>query len=477
MRANSRFYIDGTWVTPLGDATLNVVNPANESVTATVVLGNAADVNRAVNAARGAFDAFSQTSREDRLALLDRIVACYQRRMPDLARSVTEELGAPAWLAENMQAVLGLAHFQIAREVLAGYPFSHAKGTTRILKEPIGVCAFITPWNWPLNQIACKVAPALAVGCTMVLKPSEVTPTSATILAEILDEAGVPSGVFNLVHGDGPGVGAALSAHPGVDMVSFTGSTRAGVEVARSAAPTIKRVHQELGGKSANIILEDADLETAITQGVEAMMLNTGQSCNAPSRMLVPQARMEEAIQIARRAAEAIVVGHPADAVKMGPVVSENQWNKIQKLIGAGLEEGATLVAGGAGRPDGLAVGFYVRPTIFANVTNEMTIAREEIFGPVLTILGYRDEDQAVAIANDTPYGLAAYVQGDHARARAVAARLRAGQVVLNGAALDFAAPFGGYKQSGNGREWGEHAFVEFLETKAIVGDAPAAAR
>jgi len=388
-----------------------------------------------------------------------------------MAKAITEEMGAPSWLAQRAQAAMGIAHVQTALQVLKDYRFEEDRGTTRLVKEPIGVCAFITPWNWPINQIACKVAPALAVGCTMVLKPSEVAPFSAWIWTEILAAAGVPAGVFNLVNGDGPTVGAALSSHPEVDMVSFTGSTRAGIEVARNAAPTVKRVHQELGGKSPNIILDDADFQKAVGGGVASVMMNSGQSCNAPTRMLVPQKRMDEVIAIAKAAAEAHTVGDPNGNSKLGPVVSEVQWSKIQGLIQKGVDEGATLVTGGPGKPEGLETGYYVKPTVFANVTPDMTIAKEEIFGPVLAILGYDGVDQAVAIGNDTEYGLAAYVSGaDPGEVRAVASRLRAGQVILNGAGPDLMAPFGGYKMSGNGREWGDHAFGEFLETKAVLG-------
>ncbi len=476
MRENLKFYIDGAWVAPAGGArTVEVINPATEAPCGHVALGTSADVDKAVAAARRAFESFSQTSIEERLDLLDRLAAAYDKRVPDMAKAITDEMGAPDWLAQRMQAILGGVHIRTARAILAGYSFSETAGTTRVVKEPIGVCGFITPWNWPLNQIGCKVAPALAVGCTMVLKPSEMTPSCATIFAEVMDEAGVPAGVFNLVHGDGPGVGAALSAHPDVDLVSFTGSTRAGVEVARAAAPTVKRVLQELGGKSPNIVLRSADLEAAVAGGVAGMMLNSGQSCNAPTRMLVPKEKMADAARIARAAAEAQAPGTPSSNAKTGPVSSRAQWTKIQGLIEKGLAEGAQLVAGGPGRPEGLDQGFYVKPTVFADVTNDMTIAREEIFGPVLVILGYDDEADAIRIANDTPYGLAAYVQGAQGEAQAVAARLRAGQVVLNGAGPDFSAPFGGYKQSGNGREWGPHAFADFLEIKAIVGDvAPA---
>lgn len=470
MNDNLKFYIDGAWVAPLGAHIIPVIDPSNESVAGHVAIGSATDVDSAVTAARAAFASFSQTSREERIDLLGRIIAVYQRRMRDLSAAITLEMGAPSWLSEQMQSWAGLIHLQTAHAVLANYEFEHRLGKTRIVREPIGVCAMITPWNWPLNQIACKVAPALATGCTMVLKPSEIAPFSATIFAEILDEAGVAPGVFNLVHGDGPGVGKALSEHPDIDLVSFTGSTRAGIEVARAAAATVKRVHQELGGKSPFIILPSADLPAAVASGVAGIMRNSGQSCNAPSRMLVESSRMAEAAAVAKAAAEEWVVGAPSTNVKMGPVVSEAQWNKIQGLIEKGIAEGATLVTGGRGRPDGLAHGYYVRPTVFANVTNDMTIAREEIFGPVLSILGYHDIAEAISIANDTSFGLAAYVYGDLTEAEAVATKLRAGQVTLNDADADLNAPFGGYKQSGNGREWGELAFSEFLETKAILG-------
>ncbi|WP_419318916.1 aldehyde dehydrogenase family protein [Caulobacter sp. ErkDOM-E] len=474
MRDYTKFYIDGAWVDPVAPKTLDVINPANEEVCGRISMGGVADVDKAVMAARKAFETFSLTSREERIDLLERIVAEYQKRFEDMAKAITEEMGAPAWLAQRAQAAMGIGHVQTAIAVLKNYKFEEDRGTTRIVKEPIGVCAFITPWNWPVNQIACKVAPALATGCTMVLKPSEIAPFSGYIWTEILHAAGVPHGVFNLVNGDGPVVGAALSSHPEVDMVSFTGSTRAGIEVAKNAAPTVKRVHQELGGKSPNIILEDADFQRAVTGGVASVMMNSGQSCNAPTRMLVPGKKMDEVIAIARAAAEAHTVGDPNGNSKMGPVVSDVQWNKIQGLIQKGIDEGATLVSGGVGRPEGLDKGYYVKPTVFANVTNEMTIAKEEIFGPVVAILGYDTVDEAVKVGNDTEYGLAAYISGgDEGEVRKVASRLRAGQVILNGAGSDLMAPFGGYKMSGNGREWGDHAFGEFLETKAILGYAP----
>jgi len=470
MRDYLKFYINGAWVPPAEPKQLDVINPATEAVAGHISMGGQTDVNRAVAAAKAAFSKFSRTTREERLALLGRIIAAYEKRMPEMGAAITEEMGAPAWLANSAQAFLGLLHFKVARDVLANYEFETARGTTRIVKEPIGVCGFITPWNWPMNQIACKVAPALAVGCTMVLKPSEIAPFSGYLFAEILDEAGVPAGVFNLVNGDGPTVGAAISSHPDVDMVSFTGSTRAGVEVARNAAPTVKRVHQELGGKSPNIILEDADFSVAIPSSVQNMFSNTGQSCNAPSRMLVPRARQAEAVELARATAEATTVGDPTGNAKLGPVVSQMQWDKIQGLIRKGIEEGATLVTGGPGRPEGLEHGYYVKPTVFSDVTNDMTIAREEIFGPVLAIMPYDSLEQAVSVGNDTPYGLAAYVQGKNPVVlEDVASRLRAGQVFVNNPPFDPMAPFGGYKQSGNGREWGDHAFAEFLETKAVL--------
>ena len=476
MRDYTKFYIDGQWVDPATPNPLDVINPATEEVAGRINLGSAADVDRAVAAAKKAFTSFSRTSVKERIELMGAIAAEYQKRYNDMAAAITEEMGAPAWLSNQAQAALGIGHIATAIEVLKTYRFDELKGTTLITREPIGVCAFITPWNWPINQIACKVAPALAVGCTMVLKPSEIAPFSAYIWTEILHAAGVPAGVFNLVNGDGMGVGSALSGHSDVDMVSFTGSTRAGIAVAKNAADTVKRVAQELGGKSPNIVLPDADLVKAVTGGVQSVMMNSGQSCNAPTRMLVPRAKMAEAAAIARQAAEATTVGDPNGNSAMGPVVSETQWNKIQGLIEQGIKEGATLVAGGPGRPEGLDKGYYVKPTIFADVTNDMTIAREEIFGPVLAMLPYDSEEQAIAIGNDTVYGLAAYVQGEPEHARKVARELRAGQVNVNQAGFDLMAPFGGYKQSGNGREWGDHGFADFLETKAIIGWGEAAA-
>ncbi len=476
MQERLRFYIDGRWVDPVEARPFDVIDPSTEDPIARIALGSAKDVDLAVAAARRAFEGFSQTSREERLALLEAIGLAYQERYDEIAETISREMGAPLWLAKAAQAATGLAHLKQVVEVLRDYPFEEQHGTTLIRREAIGVCGFITPWNWPVNQIMCKVAPALAAGCTMVLKPTEIAPLNALLLAEVLHAAGVPAGVFNLVNGDGPTVGQAIASHPGVDMVSFTGSTRAGIEVARAAAATVKRVTQELGGKSANVILDDADLAAAVAAGVMGCAMNSGQSCNAPTRMLVPAARQQEAVAVAKATAESIRVGDPfAEGTRLGPVVSEAQWRKIQGLIQRGIDEGATLVTGGPGRPEGLERGYYVRPTVFAGVRNDMTIAREEIFGPVLAILPYRDEDEAVRIANDTEYGLAGYVSsGDLARARRVASRIRAGQIALNGANLDFSAPFGGYKQSGNGREWGRFGFEEFLEIKAVMGAVPA---
>jgi len=472
-----KFYIDGQWVDPAEPKSIDVINPATERSAGRISMGAAVDVDRAVKAARRALARYSETSVEERAALLERIIGEYQNRYADMAAAITEEMGAPVKLAKDAQAAMGIAHVRTALDVLRKYSFQEQRGTTLVVKEPIGVCGFITPWNWPMNQIACKVAPALAVGCTMLLKPSEIAPFSAQIWTEILHAAGVPAGVFNLVNGDGPTVGTAISSHPEVDMVSFTGSTRAGIEVARNAAPTVKRVHQELGGKSPNIILPDADFKRAVTAGVRGVMGNSGQSCNAPTRMLVPNSRMAEAIAIAKAAAEATSVGDPASGATIGPVISATQWDKIQTLIRKGIEEGATVVTGGPGKPAGLETGYYVKPTVLAHVNNRMTVAREEIFGPVLTILGYDTVDEAVEIGNDTPYGLAAYVSGTDVEAtRKVASKLRAGQVNINSAAVDLMAPFGGFKQSGNGREWGDHAFSEFLEVKAIMGFAPKAA-
>jgi len=477
MREHLKLYIDGKWVDSDAPRIIDVINPATESPAGRIALGTAQDVDRAAQAARRAFATYSASSVDERVALLERIVTEYEKRYADMACAITQEMGSPEALSRDAHTAAGMAHLQIALQVLKTYAFKESRGSTLVVREPVGVCGFITPWNWPMNQIACKVAPALAVGCTIVLKPSEISPLSAVVFAEILHAAGVPAGVFNLVQGDGAVVGAAIASHPEIDMVSFTGSTRAGVDVARNAAPTVKRVHQELGGKSPNIILADADFETAIAAGVRNMMLNSGQSCNAPSRMLVPNSRMDEALAIAKTTAESITVGAPASGAALGPVVSQRQWDRIQGLINRGIEEGAMLLAGGPGKPQGLETGYYVKPTVLANVKNRMTVAQEEIFGPVLTVIGYETVEEAIEIGNDTPYGLAAYVSGtDEKLLREVASRLRSGQVNINNAAVDMSAPFGGFKQSGNGREWGDHAFAEFLETKAVLGFAPACA-
>ena len=472
--AYNKFYINGEWVEPAGRETIDVINPATEEAFATISMGTAEDVDAAAKAARAAFPAWSQSSVEERKTVLQKIMAGIQARAGDLAAAITSEMGAPVGLANAAQVPSGLGHFAAVLPVLENYKFQETRGSTLIVKEAAGVCGFITPWNWPLNQIACKVAPALAAGCTIVLKPSEVAPINAYILAEIIDECGLPPGVFNLVNGDGPNVGAAISAHPEVDVVSFTGSTRAGREVARAAADGIKRVTQELGGKSANIILDDtADFGKAVFSGVLNCFGNSGQSCNAPTRMLVPKARMGEAIESAKAAAAKAVVGDPnSEGTSLGPVVSELQFNKINALIEAGIKEGAELIAGGPGRPDGLDKGYFIKPTVFANVTNDMTIAREEVFGPVLTIIGYDDDADAIAIANDTEYGLSGYISGEPAHAQQLALQIRTGMVHINGAPLDISAPFGGYKKSGNGREWGLEGFEEYLETKAMMGAA-----
>ncbi len=467
-----KFYIDGAWVDPATPSTLGIVNPATEETFAQISLGSGHDVDRAAWAARRAFATYSVTSVEARLSWLQKIIEGFRARLPELARMMTLEMGAPITFATQRQATVALFHFEEAARVLANYKFEEPMGDGIVRREPIGVCGLITPWNWPLNQVASKVAPALATGCTVVLKPSEIAPLSAMLFAEIVDGAGLPAGVFNLVNGDGPTVGEAIAAHPEIDMVSFTGSTTAGVRVAKLAADTVKRVAQELGGKSANIILDDADLKTAVIRGVHACYTNGGQNCQSPTRMLIPRAQRDAAFAAAREAVDAIRLGDPLDpASTMGPLVSQVQFEKVQDLIQSGVDEGATLVAGGTGRPSELNRGYYVRPTVFGDVTPQMKIAREEIFGPVLSIMSYDTEDEAIEIANETPFGLAGFVQSrDPDRARAVANRIRAGRVYLNGAPFDRSLPFGGYKQSGNGREFGVFGFEEYLEVKAILG-------
>ena len=472
MKDCRQFYIDGKWVEPSQVRDVLVINPATEEPIATISMGGTVDVDKAVAAAKQAFESYSETTVKDRLALLTRIIEVYRSRMDEMAETISQEMGAPVGLSRAAQAPAGLAHLSEIVNVLGHFKFEELRGSTLMRKEPIGVCGLITPWNWPMNQIVCKVAPALAAGCTTVLKPSEMAPLSAYLFAEIVHEAGVPAGVLNLVNGDGPTVGAAISSHPDVAMVSFTGSTRAGVAVASAAAPTVKRVTQELGGKSANIILDDADLANAVKEGVHACFRNSGQSCNAPTRMLVPRSKMADAVKAAEQAAGTTKVGDPlTDGTHMGPLASTAQFEKVQRLIREGINEGARLVTGGLGHPDGLTKGYFVKPTIFADVRNDMTIARDEIFGPVLCIIPYENEEDAVRIANDTPYGLSGFVtSGNIERARRVAKRIRAGNVHINGARVDFGGCFGGYKQSGNGREWGEAGLEEFLELKAIFG-------
>lgn len=467
-----KFYINGQWVDPASANDFSVINPATEEPIATISLGGSKDVSAAVESARKAFVSYSETTREERLELVRKVIDSYKAKSGQLAETITSEMGSPISLSRKAQVPAGLAHLLEAVRVLETFSFEERRGPTLMRKEPVGVCGLITPWNWPMNQIVCKVAPALAAGCTMILKPSELAPLSAHVFAEILDEAGVPPGVFNLVNGDGAGVGSAMASHPDVAMVSFTGSTRAGVSVATAAAPSVKRVTQELGGKSANIILDDADLARFVREGVQACFRNAGQSCNAPTRMLVPRAKMAGAASAAQLEAEGAVVGDPRmDGTTIGPLVSMKQFERVQHFIQKGSQEGATLVTGGEGRPRGINKGYFVRPTVFANVNNRMTIAREEIFGPVLCIIPYEDDEEAVSIANDSPYGLAAFVNsGNLDRARRVANRLRAGNVHINGARVDFGACFGGYKQSGNGREWGEAGLEEFLELKAVLG-------
>lgn len=471
MSNHLKFFIDGEWVEPVVPVALDVIDPSTEEPFTQIALGSKADVDKAVAAAKAAFPAFSKWTQAERLTLLKRILWEYEKRAEDIAQAVSREMGAPIAFARDSQVAAGHGHLSATITALESYKFTEDRGTTRIVKEPIGVVALITPWNWPLNQITCKVGPAIATGCTMVLKPSEIAPISGVIFAEVMEAAGVPKGVFNMINGTGPDVGQVMAGHPDVDMVSFTGSTRAGIIVAKTAADTVKRVAQELGGKSANIILPDADLKQAVADGVTGCFGNSGQSCDAPTRMLVPRDRHDEALVVAKEAAEKLVTGDPqADGVNLGPVVSKVQFDKIQRLIEAGISEGATLVSGGPGRPENLNRGYYIRPTVFGNVTNDMTIAREEIFGPVLSILPYDSEEQAIEIANDTPYGLAAYVQGKPEHARKIAPHLRAGSVYLNYPDWDLFSSFGGYKQSGNGREYSDWGIHDFLEIKSVVG-------
>ncbi len=476
MLRKTDFYIDGAWVAPLAENDFEVINPADETAFATISLGAGGDVDRAVAAARAAFPAWAATSREERLAKLEKLAEIYQARSAEMAKTISQEMGAPITLATKAQAAAGLGHIRAFIRVLQDFVFEHplrddARGE-HIVHEPIGVCGLITPWNWPMNQVTLKVVPALAAGCTVILKPTELAPLSAMLFAEIVHEAGFPKGVFNLVNGDGPTVGEAMSRHPGIDMMSFTGSTRAGIAVTKAAADTVKRVTLELGGKSPNIVFDDADLPRQVAAGAAHCFNNTGQSCNAPTRMLAQRSVYDQVVKIAAETAENTKVGNPAEeGPHIGPLVSEAQFNKVQGLIEKGIAEGARLVAGGPGRPEGFNRGYFVRPTVFADVTNDMTIAREEIFGPVLSIIPFDDEAEAIRIANDTPYGLSSYVQtGDPERAKRVARQLRSGMVHLNGAGRASGSPFGGYKQSGNGREGGKWGLEDFLEVKAIAG-------
>ncbi|MET0358201.1 MAG: aldehyde dehydrogenase family protein [Pararhizobium sp.] len=471
MSNHLKFFIDGAWVPPVVPVALDVIDPSTEEPFTQIAAGSKADVDKAVAAAKAAFPAFSRWTQPERLELLRRILAEYEKRAEDIAQAVSREMGAPIAFARESQVGAGHGHLSATIAALENYKFTEQRGSTLIVKEPIGVVALITPWNWPLNQITCKVGPAIATGCTMVLKPSEIAPISGVIFAEVMEAAGVPKGVFNMINGTGPDVGQVMAGHPDVDMVSFTGSTRAGIIVAKTAADTVKRVAQELGGKSPNIVLPDADLAQAVADGVTGCFGNSGQSCDAPTRMLVPRDRHDEALAVAREAAERMVTGDPqGEGIDLGPVVSQVQFDKIQRLIEAGISEGATLVTGGPGRPENLNRGYYIRPTVFGNVTNDMTIAREEIFGPVLSILPYDSEEEAIEIANDTPYGLAAYVQGEPDHARKIAPRLRAGSVYLNYPDWDLFSSFGGYKQSGNGREYADWGIHDFLEIKSVVG-------
>jgi aldehyde dehydrogenase (NAD+) len=473
MREYLKFYIDGAWVDPIEPKTVEVINPATEEVAGTIALGSKADVDLAVAAARRAFPAWSETSREERLAVLKAIQVEYAKRQAELGVAIMEEMGAPSGLANGFHVGLGAGHLQTAIEVLEKFEFEQQRGPTLIRHEPIGVCGLITPWNWPMNQTCVKIFPALAAGCTMILKPPQLAPFSAQILAEILGAAGVPKGVFNMIQGSGTVIGTALSTHEDVDMISFTGSEPVGVQIQKDAATTVKRVGLELGGKGPFVVLDDDQLAANVTGATAGMMGNSGQTCSAGSRLIVPRARLDEVKAAAKAAAEGVTVGDPKGNVAMGPVVSKAQYNIIQEYIQKGLDEGAELIAGGLGRPDGLDKGWFVKPTVFIG-TNDMVIAREEIFGPVLVIIPYDDVDDAVAIANDTNFGLGGYVNGvDVATCNAIAKRMRVGAIWINNG-FDFHAPFGGYKRSGNGREWGEFGFHEYLETKAMIGYAAA---
>ena len=470
MKEKLQFYINGAWVESDSSERIEVINPANEELVGHVTAGTAADIDKAVQAANEAFKTYQDTSKDDRIEILNNIITEYENRYDDFVQTITEEMGAPIWLSEKAQASTGIKNLHETLDALKEYQFEKKEGDYTLIREPIGVIGMITPWNWPMNQITTKVSAALAAGCTMVLKPSEISPYCAMLLAEVFDKAGVPNGVFNVVNGYGPTVGAALSDHPDVAMMSFTGSTRAGIAVAQASAVSVKRVHQELGGKSSNIILDDvADLEKSVRGGAGHCFLNSGQSCNAPTKMLVSENNYDKAVEIAAQTANSTTVGDPQGEYRIGPIANKAQYEKIIRMIEIGIEEGASLVAGGIEKPEGYDKGYYVKPTVFANVTSDMTIAKEEIFGPVLAILKYKSEDEAIEIANDTEYGLAGYVQGEAAHANKVARKIRAGQVIINGGARGTGAPFGGYKSSGNGREHGVHGLEECLETKAVI--------
>lgn len=471
MKSYLQQYINGQWVDSNGGTRHQVISPSTEQACSEITLGTQADVDAAVAAARAAFDSFSQTSREERVALLENIVAEYQKRAGDIAQAISTEMGCPISVSQTAQVGSGIGHFMTTIGALKEFEFEERVGNNKVVHEAIGVVALITPWNWPMNQIVAKVAPAIAAGCTMILKPSEECPGAAAIFAEVLDAAGVPAGVFNLLQGDGPTVGSALAKHPGVDMISITGSTRAGIAVAKDAADTVKRVHQELGGKSPNIILPGAPLEQALPAGLGGVCLNSGQSCIAPARVLVHSSQYDEACQIAADFMNNLTVGDPlTEGQHLGPVVNKSQWDKIQGLIAKGIEEGASVAAGGLGLPDNVDHGYYVKPTLFTQVTNDMTVAREEIFGPVITMIKYEDLDDAVRIANDTNYGLSSVICGDPVVANQIAPRIRAGMVYINAGTPDATVPFGGYKQSGNGREFSKWGIAEFMEIKSYIG-------
>jgi aldehyde dehydrogenase (NAD+) len=470
MKDKLKFYINGQWVESESNEKIEVINPANETIVGHVTAGTKDDIDSAVKAAADAFKTYQFSSKNERIELLNNVIAEYENRYQDFVDTITEEMGAPLWLSSKAQASTGIKNLNETLDALKEYEFEKEEGDYILMKEPIGVVGMITPWNWPMNQITTKVSAALAAGCTMVLKPSEISPYCAMLLAEVFDTAGVPAGIFNVVNGYGPTVGAALSEHKDVDMMSFTGSTRAGIAVAQASATTVKRVHQELGGKSSNIILDDvADLERSVKGGAGHCFLNSGQSCNAPTKMLVSSTNYDKAVEVAGATAESTTVGDPHGEFRMGPIANKAQYEKVLRMIEIGIEEGATLVAGGTERPDGYDSGYYVKPTVFANVTPDMTIAKEEIFGPVLSIIKYETEEEAIQIANDTEYGLAGYIQGEPSHAHEVAKKIRAGQIIINGGARGTGAPFGGYKASGNGREHGLHGLEECLETKAVI--------